>query len=432
MRGVKDMLFLLLIVATICFPAATLLGETPGEAIDLALENSSTLASARSKISAAEYELLSARRSLLPLAGAGSSYLYNSAESEISLPAPGSTIRLVQPHNIDVYGSVQWVLFSGFSRSANLQIREVNVELERNNRQSVEVQTALDTLVLYRRVQSARLRVETLSSGRDRISLQIGRLERLYEQGMTTKSDLLALRLNLLDYEQNLVTAEADLDGAILGLREKTGRDIQVVGPPGQFSSEEMPALDLDAIPQIQAFSLREDITQAQYVVERSAFYPEVTLNSQLHYGIPGANAVKNEWMLYATAGIGVSWSTDWGAAQARASAAEARKAALASSRRELTSQTSLRYRQDLRKLAAMIRELEILRQALELTAEKADITEQQYRQGMATVTDFTDANLALTQAELRYRTQILLILLKRNQLEAMSGLSPEDWSVSR
>jgi hypothetical protein len=50
----------------------------------------------------------------------------------------------------------------------------------------------------------------------------------------------------------------------------------------------------------------------------------------------------------------------------------------------------------------------------------------------MATVTDFTDATLALTQAELGYRTQILLILLKRNQLEAISGLLPENWSVSR
>ena len=79
-----------------------------------------------------------------------------------------------------------------------------------------------------------------------------------------------------------------------------------------------------------------------------------------------------------------------------------------------------------------MILKLDILRQALALTAEKADITEQQYNQGMATVTDFTDAALARTQAELRYRNQILLILLKRNQLEASSGLSPQYWSVSR
>jgi outer membrane protein TolC len=193
-----------------------------------------------------------------------------------------------------------------------------------------------------------------------------------------------------------------------------------------------MPALDLSSIPQLQALSLQEDMAQAQHVVERSAIYPKVALNSQLHYGIPGANTVENEWMLYATAGISVSWSTDWGAAEARASAVEARKDALASSRSDLRSQTSLRYQQDLRELKSMFLKLEILRQALALTAEKADITEQQYKQGMATVTDFTDATLALTQAELRYRTQILLILLKRNQLEASIGLLPENWSVSQ
>jgi outer membrane protein len=433
MRGKKEIISLLLILVVLCFPTGILLGETPGEAIDLALENSCTLASARSKISAAEYELLSTRRSFLPVVGAGSSYLYNSAEAEISLPAPSSTaISLVQPHNIDMYGNFQWVLFSGFSRSGNLRIREINVELERNGRQSAEVQTALDTLVLYRQVQSARLQVETLRSGRDRVSLQIDRLERLFQQGMTTVSDLLALRLNILDFEHEIVGAEADLDRAILGLREKIGRDIQVVNPPEQFSSSEMPALDLSAIPQLQALSLQEDMAQTQYGVERSAIYPKVALNSQLHFGIPGANAVENEWMLYATAGISVTWSTDWGAAEARASAAEARKDALASSRCELTSQISLRYQQNLREFESMILKLEILRQALALTAEKADITEQQYKQGMATVTDFTDANLALTQAELRYRTQILLILLTRNQLEATSGLLPEYWSVSQ
>jgi len=429
----KQIFSLLLILMAICYPASTLHGETPGEAIDLALENSCTLASARSKISAAEYELLSTRRSYLPAVGAGTSYLYNNAESEITLSTPSSTtISLVQPHNVDIYGDFQWVLFSGFSRSESLRIREINVELERNSRQSAEIQTALDTLILYRQVQSARLQVETLSSARDRISLQIDRLERLYEQGMTTVSDLLALRLNLLDYEHSIVSAEADLDRALLGLREKTGRDIQVASPPEQSSSNEIPALDLSVIPQLQALSLQEDMAQAQYGLERSAIYPKVVLNSQLHYGIPGASAVENEWMLYATAGISVSWSTDWGAAEARASAAEARKDALASSRSEQTSQTSLRYQQDLRELESMILKLEILRQALTLTAEKADITEQQYKQGMATVTDFTDATLALTQAEIRYRNQILLILLKRNQLEATSGLLPENWSVSR
>ncbi len=429
----KEIFSLLLILMAICYPASTVLGETPEEAIDLALKNSCTLASARSMISAAENELLSTRRSYLPVVGAGSSYRYNSAESEISLPATSSTtITLVQPHNIDLHGDFQWALFSGFSRSGNLRIREIDVKLEQNRRQSAEIQTALDTLVLYRRVQSARLQVETLSSGRDRISLQIDRLERLYEQGMTTVSDLLTLRLNLLDYEQNIVGAEADLDRALLGLREKTGRDIRVVSSPKQFTLKEIPSLDLSAIPQLQALSLQEDVAQAQYVLERSAVYPKVTLNSQLHYGIPGANAVENQWMLYATAGISVSWSTDWGAAQARGSAAEARKDALGSTRSELTSQTSLRYQQDLRELESMIQKLEILQQALALTAEKADITEQQYKQGMATVTDFTDATLALTQAELGYRTQILLILLKRNQLEAASGLLPENWSVSR
>jgi outer membrane protein TolC len=433
MKVTREILYLPLMLFAIWCPGSALFGETPGEAIDLALQKSYALGSIRNEIRAVEYELFSTRRSYLPVVSVGSSYLYNSAESEISLPPPpDTTISLVQSHNIDIYGGLQWVVFSGFSRSGNLIVRETNVELERNNRQSAEIQTALDTLVLYRQVQKARLQVEILSSGRDRISLQIDRLERLYDQGMTTVSDLLALRLNLLDYEQNIVSAEADLDRALLGLREKTGRDIQVGSPPERFFPNDVPGLDLSVIPELQSLSLQEDLAYARYVLERSAIYPKVALNSQLHYGIPGASPVENEWMLYGTAGIGVSWSTDWGAAKARAAAAEERKDALACSRTALASQTSLRYKQDLRELESMILKLDFLRKALDLTAEKTGITEQQYKQGMATVTDFTDATLALTQAELRYRTQILLILLKRNQLEATSGLLPDNWSVSR
>ena len=72
----------------------------------------------------------------------------------------------------------------------------------------------------------------------------------------------------------------------------------------------------------------------------------------------------------------------------------------------------------------ALKQEADLLEQSLDLTRTRMNIVKFQLDQGMASTTDFTDSNLELTQAELGYRSQLLMLLLKANQIDALSRRS--------
>jgi len=83
------------------------------------------------------------------------------------------------------------------------------------------------------------------------------------------------------------------------------------------------------------------------------------------------------------------------------------------------------------RQWTAMQDELQVLGASLELARTRMGIVKAQYEQGMASSTDFNDANLGLTQAELQYRSQLVSLLLEATRIQAASGQPVDDWSLS-
>jgi outer membrane protein TolC len=171
---------------------------------------------------------------------------------------------------------------------------------------------------------------------------------------------------------------------------------------------------------------------QAYVRLAASRLYPALTLSGAVHYGIPGVNPVENQWMLYATAGATLSWSYNWGADNLAVQAAERRLLRQAGEERSAREQLQLEYDSLVRDWEATREQLGVLAASLELARARMAIVSAQQAQGMASSTDFNDANLRLTQAELQYRSQLLSLRLKHNLLEAMSGQPVGQWSIDQ
>jgi outer membrane protein TolC len=167
-------------------------------------------------------------------------------------------------------------------------------------------------------------------------------------------------------------------------------------------------------------------------MLARSKLYPTLALSGALHYGLPGVNPVQDEWMVYGVAGAVVSWSYDWGGDSLEAKAVDHRIARLASDEQSTREGIELGYDSALRDWNATRQALDVAKNSLDLAQTKMGIVASQNREGMASTTEFNDANLGLTQAELQYKTQLLSLLLKASQIEALSGESIEKWSVER
>lgn len=67
---------------------------------------------------------------------------------------------------------------------------------------------------------------------------------------------------------------------------------------------------------------------------------------------------------------------------------------------------------------------------ALSVAQQKMKIVQSRYQQGMASATDFNEANLQLTESELNLKRHYLLMVLKLNEIDYLSGKPLNQWSI--
>jgi len=423
-------LLTLALLAGLCPAAAG--AQSLREAVTLALEHDPAIASANHGVQSAELEASAAFLGTLPTLGVSASYQYSSANATLSIPgSPGQSIELVQQNVFDSSVGLRWAPFTGFAQQAQVETRRLQVRLARNSREAARTRIALQTVSAYRQAQAARLAVESLGSAAERAQLQVDQAAAREEQGMAQRVDVLSLTIARLDYDHKLISARASLADALDRLGSLAGRRIEVAQPPAELPEIALPILQEENLEAIQALAIRRLLLEAGKRLAESKLYPSLSVNAALHYGIPGVNPIENAWMLYGTAGVSLSWSYDWGGGLRGVRAAERSIAGLDSDAASARQQVELEFGSMIREWTAMTDELDVLAAALELARTRMGIVKAQYDQGMASSTDFNDANLGLTQAELQYRSQLVSLLLEATRIQAASGQPVDDWSLS-
>jgi outer membrane protein TolC len=400
--------------------AQAAVAESLKETLELSLAHDAHVESAAQGVRAARLGASSFARSLLPVLDAGASYQFNSVASP-----------LAPQNNWDMNAGIQWTVFSGFARAAEVEERNLQVTLAASDLSAAQTEAALNVIAAYRHAQAAGLQIDILTAARDRAQLQIDQTSILEKQGMAKKIDVLSLTIPRLDFDQKLIAAKADLSNALDMLASATGRQISVDAPP----SEDLPITlapfheqDLD---QIEAIEIRRKILLSDKRQADSKAFPALSVGGALHYGFPGVSALQNQWSLYATAGATVSWSFNWGGDLIAAQQVDANLAGLLSEESSARETARLHYTSAVRDWEAAKEELDVLAAARGLARARLSIVLTQYENGMSSTTDFNDANLGLAQADLRYRSQLLSLLLKASQIDALAGNPVVKWSVT-
>jgi len=432
--------------AALCGAALALLSSLGGgtqalhaqslkDTIRLALANDSAVSAAAHGAESSRLEADAAFRGILPSLNLGGSYQYVSETADVTLPSlpgmPAQTIALGQQNTVDLFAGVRWAPFTGFAQQATVEMKRLQALLARNNLDATRVGVALKTVIAYRQAQADLLQIDILTSARDRAQLQIDHTTALERQGMAQKVDVLSLTIARLGYDQKLIAVRASLADALDQLKSMTGKEIAVPPPPAENPTLVLPPLKEEQLDRIKALSLQRGILDQSKRLAQSKLYPTLSLSGAIHYGLPGINPILNEWMLYGTAGAALSWSFNWGGDILTAQAADRSLAKLGSDERSARHQTELDYTRLVRDWEAMQSEAKVIEASLDLARTKMGIVKVQYEQGMASTTDFNDANLGLTQAELQYRSQLLALLLAANQIDAASGEPIDQWSVT-
>jgi len=425
--------YVTLSVWVMCLPY--LYAQSLPETMALALDYNPHLAAQREAMKAAQLQEKSIVRHTLPKLELDAGYRHITERAELDFPAagpiPGRTVQLGVYDSYETGLTVNYALFTGFAQSNQRKLGRQQVQLTRQQLIRLEKQIAFQTIVAYCKVQQYDLEIAALNASRDRSQLQLKRLKTMVDQGMALALDTLTLALSRLSYDQKIIAADAQYQTARQELAHLTGRNIQVSKadiPPLEIDPAE---LDISINDDLKMLGLQMEGLQTHKALNEATYYPRIVSYAGLKYGKPGVDFIRNEWMSYAVWGVAVNWNLfSWGGDRLKAQSQEVTVRQHQFQYQAVQDQIQTTYDHAVREYRAMVEQLMVLKQALELAQTRMHIIDTQYRKGISTATDFNSANLELSEAEINQKRQFIRMQLKLNEIDWLSGQPINSWRV--
>ena len=434
--GIKRFFFVLIISLSV-----NLMGQSLSETVDIVLKNNASIQAKMQAVIAAQKQAEATRANTLPTINFDGTYnhITHVAVMDVAAQLPPSLqggFPPIQLGNYDTYDlgiSANYLLFTGFAHKNSIAIKNEQQKLSENQLIKTQKEAAFQAVAAYRRVQSRYFEISSLDSAKRRTELQLQRIKIIVGQGMALALDTLELTLAKLSYTQKIIAAKSALESDREFLNNLAGQRIEVE-PLLEFlftSDEETYYGEKDE--RLKSLKIQESILTLNKALSKSGYYPVVALNAAYKYGNPGADIIQREWMDYAVWGVGVHWNLfRWGADKKTAEASEAQIKSLQHQYQVLNDNIKTEFDKSKRELKSLKEQLKVLAAALRVAKEKLRLINNRYQQGMATTTDFNDANLNMAETELNYKRFVVAVALKSNELDYKSGKPIQQWRLEQ
>ncbi|MBN1408503.1 MAG: TolC family protein [Calditrichaceae bacterium] len=428
-----SMVILFLLFVFICAAIPQSLKET----IDFALGANPVIAAGKSQVEESRLDAKSTSRSTLPQIDFDASYRHVSEIAQLKFP-PANPLGLTNV-NLGVYDTYEtgltasYLLFSGFAQKNLVAIKDQTFKLNNQQLKKTEKSIALEVIVKYRQVQSYQLEVEALNTAKQRINLQIKRIKALVNQGMALSLDTLSLSLSRLNNDQKTIAAQANLETAKQELTSLVGQEIIPNKEIGVNEGDIISLFNSEMNNDLQMLNTRKSIMQTSQAVTKSGYYPKIGLFAGVKYAKPGVNFIENDWMTYGVWGVNLNWNLfKWGADYLKSQSQKAAIKAIEFQYQNLINQLKTKYDAAIREYKALQKQTKVAMTARNLAKRKMEIIQSRYNEGMSSVTEFNDANLELTDAEINMQRQSILLAIKRGEIDYLSGKPINEWSTEK
>lgn len=425
MTSKKTCLIVLMICMIVCSPLLVCAEEplTLESSIDMALKNSLVLNIAREGSKSASAQKMEALTGFFPKFS--TSYNYTRLNE-----APFSTFQGLPPGPMETMNGVEtpvgtednynWVieakqpLFAGGGIFANYQASKIGEELARSEEtakvQDVvqEVKIAYFNILRAQRIQdAARQSVEMLKAHRDVA-------ENYFRVGMIPKNDLLYAEVELANGKQTYMRAQNAVDMAKSRFNTILKRNIftpvEVVDilayQPMQQTFEECLNIARQSRPELKISTLKAQQAGKFVRMSLSEYFPSLNLvGNYTLFGdeshLAGSNYKDAEsWYVMAVA----NWNFwEWGRTKFRVDASRARENQAIEASKELNDQITLEIKNAYLMLQEAESQIAVSQKLIEQAEENFRISEERYKEQVATSTEVLDAQTLLTRAKSEY-----------------------------
>jgi outer membrane protein TolC len=406
------------------FPV-TVVAEEPltlEASIDTALKNSYTIHSAKESVKGAGAERKGAITGFLPKLN--TSYTYQRLSEAPFTRFSGLPKPFTSLNGTEVIGGTEnnytWAiearqpLFTGGGLIASYQASKIgeNVAvLEENAKYQDVVQdvkiTYFDILRAQRILITARQSVEMLTAHRDVA-------QNYFQVGMIPKNDLLHAEVELANGRQSLIRAQNSVDLAKARfnsvLKRKIFAPVEIVDvlgyQPFTQNLEDCYDAAMKNRPELKASKLKAEQAGKLVKVSQSEFFPTLNLvGNYSRFGdypsVSGSDFRDSEsWYVLAVA----SWNFwEWGRTKFKVDASKARENQAQDAAKELNDLITLEIKNAYLILQEAEKQILVSRQVIEQAEENFRISEERYKERVATSTEVLDAQTLLTKAKAEY-----------------------------
>lgn len=245
------------------------------KAFDLAIKNDNTVKKAELTYENSEIDRKKAFKSGLPSISYSGLYMENNGDFN------QYKLTLTQP------------IFNGFkivtAVKNSVKYTKLSDYLLESTKNSVELQT----LKSYITIQKLQNQLEVLNNSKKELDNHYIRINRLYELGLITKTEVLDLNYNIIDLEASIQQVENSLEVSKITLKNSLGIDSknEITLSPITFNDININNIDFDndlnnALKNSLNIKIAETntiLTKASETIERANFMPTVAL--QVNYG---------------------------------------------------------------------------------------------------------------------------------------------------
>ena len=303
----KRLLTVLLILPAMLYAQAQSLSLQ--KAYELAVQNYPLIKQRELIKQTSEYSEENLGKSFLPQINLSGHATYQSAVTQVKLPAPGIFIEPLSKDQYRILGDVNQLIYDGGGIKQQKGIQHLSDEVEQ---QKIEVelyklkerinQIFLGVLFLDEQLKQVNLVKSDLNNGITRVEAQVN-------NGVALKSNLNVLKAELLKTDQRAIEIRSSRKGYIdvlsLFINQTLPENIRLEKPvvTGSVLNNDIQR------PELKLYSTQEKLLGGQYKMIGSRNKPKASLFFQGGYGRPSLNLFTNDFDFFYTTGLRLNWS---------------------------------------------------------------------------------------------------------------------------
>ncbi|MBS3819110.1 TolC family protein [bacterium] len=253
------------------------------------------------------------------------SYLYQSETMEIEIPSvdipegihfPGRKIQAGVHHSYDLQLSLTQPLYTGGILSNRVELEEIQKAVSANQSLLQKHQIIDEIKSSFFQYQLLIKRKNSLETLRQKLEFHLKQVKNLFQENLVNKNNLIETSSKIKEVNMNIEDIQRTIEKERLHFLRLCGHLPEEIDPGyTEESLKKKKALSYfkKFHPVLRTLDHRIQMAEVSKKITSGKYLPQVSAFAQLHYGKPGIDFFKKEWMLYAKGGVTVNLSVfDW------------------------------------------------------------------------------------------------------------------------